>query len=75
MSDSAIGPGGIRMRGQVLRGRLVGVVAGPSMILEVRGGEEKKLPLKVELPLPWIESHIDEPVLVMVNDGAVVEVA
>ena len=62
------------MKGKVLRGRLVGVVAGPSMILDVRG-EERKLPLKVELPLPWIEGHLDQAVLVMVADGSVVEVA
>ena len=62
------------MRGQMLRGRLVGVVAGPAMILEVRG-EEKKLRLGVELSLAWIQSHLDGPVTVTLADGAVVAVA
>ena len=61
------------MPGQILRGKLLGVVRGPAIILEIRG-EEKKVPLEVDPPVSWVQEHMDSEVMVVVTDGRVVEV-
>ena len=62
------------MRGEIVSGTLVGVVQGPTLIMDVRG-EERKMPLDVQLPLEWVQARIDEVVTVVVADGSVVEVS
>ena len=57
----------------MMRGELVAVVDGPSMILNVKG-EERKLALGVNLSLSWISQHMNQQVTVMVDDSNVVEV-
>ena len=52
---------------------MIGVVRGPTIILDVRG-EKKKLPLAVDPPVSWIQEHIDSEVTVVVMGGQVAEV-
>ena len=61
------------MPGQILRGTLIGVVRGPTIILGIRG-EEKEFPLAVNPPVSWIQEYMDSEVTVVVMDGQVVEV-
>ena len=62
------------MRGEIVSGSLVGVVQGPALIIDVRG-EERGLPLDVQLPLEWVRTHMDAAVTVVVAEGTVVEVS
>jgi len=61
------------MPGQILRGKLLGVVRGPAILLEIRG-EEEKYPMFVDPPVSWIRENMDTEVTVMMMDGEVVEV-
>ena len=61
------------MPGQILRGKLLGVVRGPAIILEVRG-EEKKYPMTEKPPVSWIREHMNTEVMVVVMDGWVGEI-
>ncbi|MBI2872200.1 MAG: hypothetical protein HYY00_03305 [Chloroflexi bacterium] len=62
------------MRGQLLRGKLVAVVDGPAMVLEVRG-QERQLPLVVSVALPWIAENMDKVITVLVEDGKITQIA
>ena len=61
------------MPGQITRGKLLGVVRGPAILLEIQG-EEKKYPMFVDPSVSWIEENMDTEVTVMMMDGEVVEV-
>ena len=61
------------MPGQILRGKLLGVVRGPAIILEVRG-EEKKYPMTADPPVSWVQEHMNTEVMVVVMDGRVLKV-
>ena len=61
------------MPGKILRGKLLGIVQGPAILLDIRG-EEKKIPMAVDPPVSWIQEHMDSEVMVVVTDGRVVEV-
>ena len=61
------------MPGQILRGKLLGVVRGPAIILEIQG-EEENFPLTVNPPVSWIQEHMDTEVTVVMTDGRVVEI-
>ena len=61
------------MPGQILQGKLLGVVRGPAIILEIRG-EEKKYPMTVDPPVSWVREHMNTEVMVVVMDEWVVEV-
>ena len=62
------------MRGQILRGTLLGLVEGPAILLEV-DGEERKLKVSIDLDLSWVQGHVEDTVTVMVTDDAVVDVS
>ena len=61
------------MPGQILRGKLLGIVRGPAIILEIRG-EEKKCPLEVDPPVSWVQEHMDIEVTAVVAKGYVAQV-
>ena len=61
------------MPGQIIRGKLLGVVRGPAIILEIQG-EEKKYPMFVDPPVSWIQQNMDTEVTVVMTDGVVVDV-
>ena len=61
------------MPGQILKGRLLGVVRGPAILLEIQD-EEMKYPMFVDPPVSWIRENMDTEVTVVLTDGMVVEV-
>ena len=62
------------MRGQILRGTLLGLVEGPAILLEV-DGQEQKLRVEIDVDLSWIQHHVEDTVTVMVINDAVVDVS
>ena len=62
------------MKGQILRGTLLGLVEGPAILLEV-DGEERKLKVSIDLDLSWVQGHVEDTVTVMVTNDAVVDVS
>ena len=61
------------MKGEILRGTLLGLVEGPAILLEVNG-QERKLRIDDDVDLSWVQAHVDGIVTVMAADDAVVEV-
>ena len=62
------------MAALMVRGKLVGLIDGPSIVLEVKG-QERTFPLEVSVTLDWVQKHMDGPVTVLLKDGRVVQVS
>ena len=64
-------------RGEVNRefvyGSLVGVVGGPTILVDVKG-IEMKFPLGCDLTVEWVSSHLSESIMCLLEDGKVIEV-
>lgn len=61
------------MNHQVMRGKLLGVIEGPAILLEVKG-EEIKLPSVLNLSIQWIKEHVETQVMVMIENNQVTEI-
>ena len=74
---AALTSGGIcgdeEMDSQIVTGKLMGIVEGPIMLLESKGGE-KGYPVDIPLTFAWVQTHMEQSVTVLVRDGRVVEV-
>ena len=58
---------------QIVRGDLLGVSDGPSMILNVNG-EEQKFDLSVSLSVSWITKHMGKTILAKIENNSITEI-
>lgn len=61
------------MAKHIISGILRGVINGLFILIEVKH-MEKKYPLRCDLSLEWINSHIGKAIICIVTDGEVSEV-
>ena len=61
------------MNSQVVQGKLLGVVEGPAILLEVKG-QEVKLSSNLDLSIQWIQKHVETEVMVMIENDQVTEI-
>ena len=61
------------MNRQVAQGKLLGVIEGPAILLEVKG-QEVKLSCDLDLSIQWIQKHVETEVMVMIENDQVTEI-
>jgi hypothetical protein len=58
---------------ELIAGTLVGVRDGPVIVIEIKG-QEKKFPLRCELTVGWVYSHMGKRISCIVEEGKVTSV-